>query len=175
MYLKVFNLMSRTAETRYIEWHETGKCKCRLDAIVCNNKQRWNKNKCRCECKELIDKGICDKGFLWNRSNCECECDKTCDIGEYIDYENCKCSKKLVDKLINECTETIEEVKLAKITLAKNENENKYSSCTVYIVLMIVIFTIFTGITIYFVYYNWSLIKNVSCIKFGTHKETKIW
>ena len=30
--------MSRTAETRYIEWHETGKCKCRLDAIVCNNK-----------------------------------------------------------------------------------------------------------------------------------------
>ena len=66
-------------------------------------------------------------------------------------------------------------IKLAKITLAENKNENKYSSCTVYIVLMIVIFTIFTGITIYFVYYNWSLIKNnVSCIKFGTHKETKI-
>ena len=152
------------------------KCKRRLDAILCNNKQLWNKNKCRCECKELIDKGICDKGFIWNPSNCECECDKTCDIGEYLDYENCKCRKKLVDKLIDECTETIEEVKLAKITLAKNENENKYSSCTVYIVLMIVVFTIFTGITIYFVYYNWSLIKNnVSCIKFNTHKETKIW
>ena len=43
-------------------------------------------------------------------------------------------------------------------------------------ILMTVIFTIFTGITIYFVYYNWSLIKNnVSCIKFGTHKEAKIW
>ena len=41
--------------------------------------------------------------------------------------------KKLVDKLTDECTETIEEVKLAKITLAKNENENEYSSCTVYI------------------------------------------
>ena len=26
--------------------------KCRLDAIACNNKQRWNKNKCRCECKD---------------------------------------------------------------------------------------------------------------------------
>ena len=67
--------------------------------------------------------------------------------------------KKLVDKLIDECTETIEEVKLAKIILAVNESENKYSSCersscTVYIVLMIVIFIIFTGITIYFVYYN---------------------
>ena len=37
--VKVFNLMSRTNETRHIEWHETCKCKCRLDANVCNNKQ----------------------------------------------------------------------------------------------------------------------------------------
>ena len=36
--VKVFNLMSKTNETRFIEWHETWKCKCRLDAIVCNNK-----------------------------------------------------------------------------------------------------------------------------------------
>ena len=40
--------------------------------------------------------------------------------------------KKLVDKLIDECTETIEEVKLAKITLAENENSYKCSSCSVY-------------------------------------------
>ena len=79
-------------------------------------------------------------------------------------------------KLVDECTETVQEVKLAKITLADNKSENKYSSCTVYIVLMIVVFIIFIGITTYFVYYNWSLIKNnFSCIKFGTHKETKIW
>ena len=65
---------------------------------------------------------------------------------------------------------------LAKITLAKNESENKYSSCAVYIILMIVVFTIFTGITTFFVYYNWSLIKNnISCIKFGIRKEKKIW
>ena len=169
--VKVFNLMSRTNETRFIEWHEKCKCKCRLDAIVSNNKQGWNNDKCRCEFKELID-----KGFIWNPSNCECECDKTCDIGECLDYENCKCRKKLVDKLIKECTETIEEVKLAKKTLAKNENKNKYSSWTVYIVLITVIFIIFTGITIYFVSYNWSLIKNnVFCIKFSNHKETKSW
>ena len=123
-----------------------------------------------------MKKWVCDKGFIWNASNCECECDKACDVGENLDYENYKCRKKLVASLIEEYTETVEEVKLAKITLAENESENKYSSCTVYIVLMIVVFTIFTGITIYFVYYNWSLIKNnVSCIKFGTHKETKIW
>ena len=37
--IKAFNLMSRTNETRHIEWHKTCKCKCRLDASVCNNKQ----------------------------------------------------------------------------------------------------------------------------------------
>ena len=94
--VKVFSLTSRTNETRHIEWHETCKCKCRLDASVCNNKQRWNEDRCRCECKKLIDKGICDKRFIWNPSNCECECDKSCYIGEYLDYENCKCRKKLL-------------------------------------------------------------------------------
>ena len=92
--------MSRTNETRNVKSHKTCKYKCRLDASVCSNKQRWNDNKCRCECKELIDKGVCDKGSIWNPSNCECECDKSCDVGEYLDYENCKCRKKLADKLV---------------------------------------------------------------------------
>ena len=92
--VKVFNLLSRTNETRHIKWHKTCKCKCRLDASICNNKQRWNDDKCICECEELIDKGTCDKGFISNPSNCECECDKSCDIGEYLDYKNCRCRKK---------------------------------------------------------------------------------
>ena len=87
--------------------------------------------------------------------------DKSFDVGEYLDYENCKCRKKIVDKLVEECTETVEEVKLAKITLAENENKYKCSSCTLYIVLMIVVFTICARIGTYFVYYNWSLVKNV--------------
>ena len=62
------HLMSRTNETRHIKWHEMCKCKCRLDASVCNNKQHWNDDKCRCECKELIDKGVFDKGSIWNPS-----------------------------------------------------------------------------------------------------------
>ena len=49
--IKVFNLISRTNKTRFIEWQEKSKCKYRLDAIVCNNKKRWNKSRCRCECK----------------------------------------------------------------------------------------------------------------------------
>ena len=60
MNIEVFNLMSITNETRHISWHKTCTCKCRLDATICNDKQRWNNDKCRCESKELIDKGICD-------------------------------------------------------------------------------------------------------------------
>ena len=81
--VKVFSLMSRTNETRHIEWHKACKCKCRLDSSVCDNKQRWNEDKCRCEC-ELIGKGMCDKAYIWNPRNCECECDKSCDVGEYL-------------------------------------------------------------------------------------------
>ena len=44
--VKVFNLMSRTNETRYGEWHEMRKYECKFVTNVCNNKQRWNKNKC---------------------------------------------------------------------------------------------------------------------------------
>ena len=56
----------------------------------CNCKQTWNKDKSRCECKELVDKGIREKGFIWSPSNCEFECDKSCDVEKYLDYANCK-------------------------------------------------------------------------------------
>ena len=49
--VKVFNLFSRTNETRHKGWYETYRCKCSLNASVCNNKQRWNNEKFRCECK----------------------------------------------------------------------------------------------------------------------------
>ena len=147
--VKIFSLMSRTNEARHIKWHETYKCICRLDARVCNNKQRWNNDKCRCECKELIDKGVCDKGYAWNTSNCECECDKSLDIGEYLDYEKRKCRKRLVDKLVDECTENINKVKIL------DKDEDKCSSCILYIVLFSIFFTINVVIATYFVYYKY--------------------
>ena len=64
-------------DIRHIEWHKTCKCKCRLDASVCNNKQRWNEDKCRCECKELIDKG---SEMLYN---------ETLDVIPLDDYKKC--------------------------------------------------------------------------------------
>ena len=36
--VRVFNLMSWSSQRRHIEWHETCKCKYRLDSSVCNNK-----------------------------------------------------------------------------------------------------------------------------------------
>ena len=129
--VKVFNLVSRNNETRHIKWHETCKCICRLDKIICNSKQQWNEDKCRSECKELIDKGVCDKGYVWNPSNCECECDKSCNIGEYLDYSDCKCRKKLIDPLVEECTENIDETSLVKKTLDKSKDR-----CNSYVIYM---------------------------------------
>ena len=83
--------MSRINETRHVSWHETYTRKFRLEASVYTNKQRWNNNKWRCECKELIGECSCD---IFNLSICECKCDKSCEVGEYLDYKNCKCKKK---------------------------------------------------------------------------------
>ena len=143
---------------------------------VCYNEQHWNKDKWRCEYTELMDKGVCHKEFIWNPSNGECECDKSCDVGEYLDYENCKCRKKLVDKLVEECSENIDEVKMSKMSLAEDENKhkNKCSFSTLCIVLFSIIFAINIGIGTYFIYSYWYLKKDVTRVKFGTYNQTTI-
>ena len=102
---------------------------------------------------------------------------KSCDFSEYLDYKNCKCKKRLVNKLVEECNETIDEVKLTKITLAKNENSYKCNSCILYIVLISIFLAINVGIGAYFVYYK---IKNcnkkmfLSMIMFIKQQFTKL-
>ena len=59
-----------------------------------------------------------------------------------------------VDKLVEECSENTDEVKMVKITLADHENECK-CSCPLYIVLFLIIFTISIGIGTYFIYYRY--------------------
>ena len=163
--VKVFNLMSRTNETRHIKWHKT---------TICNNKQSWNKNKCRCECKELIAKGICDKGFIWNPSNCECECDKSYDVGEYLDYKNCKCRKRIIDKLVEECSkninenETIDIIPLNAILLNAiplNVYKKVCNSCMVYIVLFLIF--LITSNCCVFIYSYWYLKTDDISTKFS--------
>ena len=153
--------MSRTNETKHMQWHATCKCKCRLHAGVCNNKQRWNDDKCRCECKTLIDKGVCDIGPIWNPSNYEWECYKSCDAGEYLDYENRNCRKKFVEcSSAEECTENIDEVKIA--------GENWY----VCFYTICVVLAISNGIGAYFVYSRWYLKRDITRVKFSICTQT---
>ena len=79
-----------------------------------------------CECKELIDKGMRDKGYVWNPSNCECECSKSCNINKNLHYSYCKCKKKLIDPLVEECTENINETSLVKNTLDRSKDRCNY-------------------------------------------------
>ena len=123
-------------------------------------KKRWNKDKCRCECRELIDKGRCDKGFIWNPSNCGCECDKSCDIGEYLDYKNCKCRKRITDKLVEEFNEneTLDVIPLNAIPL--NVYKKLCNSCMVYIVLFVVFLITSICICSVFIYFHSYLKKD---------------
>ena len=101
-------------------------------------------------CKELIDKGVCDEGFVWNLSNCECECDKLCDVGEYLDYKNCKCRKRLIDQLVEECSENIDGNEIIYNDIL-NDYGNIYNSCTGYLLLLVIFFMISISISSVFI------------------------
>ena len=70
-------------------------------------------NKCCGSCNNVNDQysNICVPDVvknIWNPSNCEEEWDKSCDVGEYLDYADCKCRKRLIDKLVEECSKNID-------------------------------------------------------------------
>ena len=121
--------------------------------------------------KELIDKGMCDKGFIWNPSNCECKCDKSCDVREYLDYKNCKCRKKIIDKLIEECSENIDEKKMLyneTLNIISSSDNNKTSdSCIVYIVLFSVFLIINISMAIYVYFFLYLKNKSSNSKSFG--------
>ena len=79
--------------------------------------------------------------------------------------------KRLLDLLIEECTENID--------IRKNDHENEHkkqcSSCIVYIMLFSIFFTISIVIGIYFAYSYWYLKKYSLSVNFNNHKETLIY
>ena len=80
----------------------------------------------------------------------------------------------LVDKLIDKCNETIDELKLTKRTHTENKNKNSYKHnfCTVYIVLFSIFFIINVGIGTYFFYYKY-VIRNKRNV--SKHYHTTIY
>ena len=99
---------------------------------------------------------MCDKRFIWNASNYQCECDESFDMEEYVDYQNCKCKKKkkLVDKLVEECNESIDGNKMI-YDGTLNDYGNICNSCTVYSVLLVIFVIISISISSVFIYFHW--------------------
>ena len=87
--------------------------------------------------------------------------------------KNASAEKKIVDKLVEECTKTVEEVKIAECNPV--ENKHKCRFCTLYIVLFSIIFTVNIGVATYFVYSHWYLKKDVPSVEFDTHNQTTIY
>ena len=100
--------------------------------------------------------------------------DKPCDVREYLDYENCKCRKKLVDNLVEECNKNIVENEIISATL--NDYESVYNSCTIYVVLPVISFLIIIGISSASMYFHWYLKKsNIGVININPETETVIY
>ena len=133
-------------ETRNVLWHESCKCVCKLSSSICNNKQIWNIDTCRCDCNEDFAGTIsCAKGYIWNPSTCECQCDKWCKQGQYLDHKNCVCKNKLIGRVIEECTSVINE------TMINNNKDNTTNNT--YLILFIVFLIGFIVFLIGFIYY----------------------
>ena len=129
--MKVYNFLTMLNETRNVLWHESCKCVCKLNTSVCNNKQIWNSNTCRCDCNEDFAGIInCAKGYTWNPSTCECQCDTWCKPGQYLDHKNFVCKNKLVGRLISECTSIINETMMNN---NDNNNDNNFYRIMAYV------------------------------------------
>ena len=108
----------RLNETRSVLWHESCKCVCKLNSSVCNNKQIWNSDTCKCDCNEdFVGIINCTKGYTWNPSTCECQCDTWCKTGQYLDHKNCVSKNKLVGRLI-------------MMNINNYDNDNDYDAIT---------------------------------------------
>ena len=144
--MQVYNFLMRLNETRNVLWHESCKCVCKLNSSVCNNKQIWNSDTCRCDCNEDFAGIInCAKGYMWNPSTCECQCDKWCKQGQYLDHKNCVCKNKLIARVIEEYTSFINETMI--------NNKDNITNNNTYLILFIVFLIGFIVFLIGFIYY----------------------
>ena len=145
--MQVYNFLMRLNETRNVLWHESCKCVCKLNSSVCNNKQIWNDDTCRCDCNEdFTDIISCDKGYMWNSSTCECHCYKLCKSGQYLDHKNCVCKNKLIGRVIEECTSVINETMI-------NNKDNIINNNNTYLILFIVFLIGLIVFLLGFIYY----------------------
>ena len=161
--MQVYNFLMMLNETRNVLWHESCKCVCTLNSSVCNNKQIWNRDTCRCDCNEDFA-GITNgtKGYTWNPSTCKCQCDAWCKPGQYLDHKNCVCKNKLIGRVIEECTSVINETIINNKDNITNNNDdddddnnnnNNNNNNNTYLILFIVFLIGFIVFLIGSIYY----------------------
>ena len=80
----------------------------------------------------------------------------SCDVGEYLDYKNCKCRKRLIDKLVERCRENIDGNKVIYDSTF-NDYRTICNSWAVCIVLLVIFFIISINISSIFIYFHWYL------------------
>ena len=164
--MQVYNFLTILNETRNVLWHESCKCVCKLNSSICNNKQTWNSDTCRCDCNEDFAGIIsCAKGYTWNPSICECHCDKWCKSGQYLDHKNCVCKNKLIRRLIEECTSVINETMINNKDSSNNNTLRNvfiglFSVAVLIGIICFCVFTYFRWFNINFFYYLWNTIIN---------------
>ena len=77
----------------------------------CNQNQKWNNNKCRCECKNPKEHNACKKDYIWNSAICS--------------YENGKFLTNIADDSVIPRDEVMEEIKTAPESLMKSQPEKQ--------------------------------------------------
>ena len=138
--MKVYNFLMRFNETGNVLWHESCKCVCRLNSSVCNSKQIWNSDTCRCDYNEGFAGIIsCDKGYTWKPSTCACECDMLCEPVQYLDYKKCVCKNKLIGRVIAKCTNVINEIMMNNKKDIANDNTKTNIFIGLFSVVMFII------------------------------------
>ena len=101
----------------------------------------------------------------------ECECDKSCDIVEYLDYKNCKYKKRIIDKLVEKCSENIDGNEMlyneTLNAIPLNVYKKVCNSCMVYIVLFVIFLITSICICSVFIYFHWYFKKNNTSTNFN--------
>ena len=88
-------------------------------------------------------------------------------MGEYFGYKNCNCKKRLIDKLVEECSGHIDGNEMTH-----NDYKNSY---TIYIVLFVIAFLIIISISSVFIYFHWYLKSDTNITNINPGTETIIY
>ena len=147
--MQVYNFLMRLNETRSVLWHESCKCVCKLNSSVCNNKQIWNSDTCKCDFNEDFASIMnCTEGYMWNPSTCECQCDIWCKPGQHLDHKNCIRKNKLIGRII-------------VLTLLTKLYINDKTITNIFIVLFSIVMFILIVCSCVFIYFKWFKNKKI--------------